>query len=44
MFFGRSVRKIHPDHVDPGGQNPLKNFRIGRRGTEGRDNFGRTMS
>jgi hypothetical protein len=43
MFFGRSVRKIHPDHVDPSGQNPPKDFRIGSGGTKGRDYFGRAM-
>jgi hypothetical protein len=43
MFFGRPVRKIHPDHIDPGGQNPLKDFWFGGGRTKGRDNFGRTM-
>jgi len=43
MFFGCPVRKIHPDHIDPGSQNPLKDFRIGSGGTKGRDYFGRAM-
>jgi hypothetical protein len=43
MFFGRPMRKIHPDHIDTGRQNPLKDFRIGSGGTKGRDNFGRAM-
>jgi hypothetical protein len=43
MLFGSSVRKVHPNHVDPGSQNPLKNFRIGSGGTKGRDYFGRAM-
>jgi hypothetical protein len=44
MFLGCPMRKVHPDHIDSGGQNPLKHFRMGRRRTKGRDNFGRTMS
>jgi hypothetical protein len=43
MFFGCPVRKIHPDHIDTGRQNPLKDFRIGSGGTKGCDNFGRAM-
>jgi hypothetical protein len=43
MFFGCPMRKIHPDHIDTGCQNPLKDFRIGSGRTKGRDNFSRTM-
>jgi len=43
MFFGSSMRKIHPHHIDPSRQNPLEDFRFGGGRTKGRNNFGRTM-
>ena len=43
MFLGTAMGEIHPDHVNAGSENLLKDGGVGGGWAKGRDNLGRTM-